>query len=72
MAVRRDEPKAVALYPAAPGGMIVERPPPGLARGKYPVSPVWVSALGGTLLLLTLLYFLLRQRKARASQQERD
>jgi hypothetical protein len=50
----------------APGGIVVERPPPGLARGKYPASPWAIVALGGTLVLGTILYFVLRLRKLRS------
>jgi hypothetical protein len=49
----------------APPGFSVERPPPGLARGKYPVSPILVLAIGLTLVLGTLLYFFLRLRNPR-------
>jgi hypothetical protein len=50
---------------AAPGGFVVERPPPGLARGKYPASPWAIAALGATLVLGAITYFLLRFRKSR-------
>ncbi|HEY4103140.1 MAG TPA: hypothetical protein VGM44_04585 [Polyangiaceae bacterium] len=50
---------------AAPGGFVVERPPAGLARGKYPASPWAIGALGAVLVLGTILYFLLRLRKSR-------
>ena len=46
----------------APNGLIVERPPPGLARGKYPTSPGVVLALGITLVLGSLVYCFLRLR----------
>ncbi len=53
---------------AAPGagGFVVERPPPGLARGKYAASPWAIGALGTALVLATLLYFVLRFRKPRS------
>lgn len=51
---------------ALPGGFVVERPPAGLARGKYATSPWAISALGATLVLGTLLYFVLRLRKPRS------
>ncbi len=47
----------------APSGFVEERPPPGLARGKYPASPWTISLLGAALVLSTLLYFFLRLRK---------
>ena len=50
----------------APGGIVVERPPPGLARGKYPTSPWVIAALGATLIVATILYFVLRLRKPRS------
>ncbi len=51
---------------AAPSGYVVERPPPGLARGKYPSSPLVIGMLGAALVLGTLLYFFLRLRKPRS------
>lgn len=50
---------------SAPSGFVVERPPPGLARGKYPTSPLWIGALGAVLTLVTLAYYFLRLRKPR-------
>ena len=47
----------------APSGFVEERPPPGLARGKYPASPWAISLLGAALVLATLIYFFLRLRK---------
>lgn len=39
---------------------VIERPPPGLARGKYPV-PAWVVlALGATVVLVGVAYFVRR------------
>jgi hypothetical protein len=44
------------------GHTVIERPPPGLARGRYP-APAWaVLALGATLLAFSLLYFVWRLR----------
>ncbi len=44
--------------------VVVERPPEGLARGKYPV-PAWtIGLLGGVLVALGLGYLLLRLRRA--------
>ena len=67
MLFRHDQAAAVQSPPdsAAPSGFLVERPPPGLARGKYPTSPLWIGALGVALVLATLLYYLLRLRKPR-------
>jgi hypothetical protein len=52
---------------AAPGAgeFVVERPPPGLARGKYPASPWAIAALGAALVLGTIVYFVLRFRRPR-------
>jgi len=50
----------------ATDGFVVDRPPPGLARGKYPASSLSVLALGATLIFGTCLYFFLRLRKRRA------
>jgi hypothetical protein len=54
------------LSSGAPGRLVVERPPPGLARGKYPASPWTIATLGAALVLCTLLYFALRFRKPRS------
>ncbi|HEX3774156.1 MAG TPA: hypothetical protein VHV51_06795 [Polyangiaceae bacterium] len=51
---------------SAPGGFVVERPPVGLARGKYPASPWVIGALGAALVLAAIVYFLLRLRKPRS------
>ena len=66
MRFRHDEPASVPRESAAPGGLVVERPPPGLARGKYPASAQAILALGAVLLLATLAYFYFRLRKARS------
>lgn len=50
----------------SPSGFVVERPPPGLARGKYPTSPLTIGLLGTTLVLGALLYYFLRFRKPRS------
>ena len=47
----------------APSGFVVERPPPGLARGKYPTSALCIGALGAALVLVASVYYLLRLRK---------
>ena len=56
---------AAPLESAAHSGFVLERPPPGLARGKYPASPFSIAALGAALLLGTLVYFFLSLRKTR-------
>jgi hypothetical protein len=68
MLFRHDQAAAVQAAPGgtAPSGLLVERPPPGLARGKYPTSPLWIGALGAVLVLGTLLYYFLRLRKLRS------
>lgn len=68
MLFRHDQPAAVQAAPdgGGPSGFLVERPPPGLARGKYPTSPLWIGALGTALVLATLVYYLLRLRKPRS------
>ncbi len=49
--------------------MVVERPAPGLARGKYPF-PAWgIGILGGLLLAVGLVYVLWRYRKQRLRGQ---
>lgn len=48
-----------------PSGFVVERPPPGLARGRYPASAWSIAVLGAALVLTALLYFVVRQRKRR-------
>jgi len=45
------------------GYTVIERPPPGLARGRYP-APAWaVLALGAALFLAVLLYLGWRLRR---------
>ena len=66
MLFRHEEPSLGSTDPAAAGGFIVDRPPPGLARGKYAASPVTILVLGAVLILGTCLYFFFRLRKPRA------
>jgi hypothetical protein len=40
--------------------LVVERPPPGLARGKYP-APAWVVATLGAIVILAGLAYLARR-----------
>jgi hypothetical protein len=56
----------VTTPPAGPR-VVVERPPPGLARGKY-AFPAWgIGILGSVIVLLGLVYvgWRIRQRKQR-------
>jgi hypothetical protein len=46
---------------------VVERPPPGLARGRYPV-PAWTVALLGALVVLVGLAYLVRRFFERAKR----
>jgi hypothetical protein len=57
--------EAPADAPAA-SGVVVERPPPGLARGRYPASQWSIALLGAALVLSTLIYFFVRLRKRRS------
>ncbi|HKO47468.1 MAG TPA: hypothetical protein VJV79_07085 [Polyangiaceae bacterium] len=66
MLFRHAGPSSGPTETAAAGGFVVDRPPPGLARGKYPTSPLVILALGAALILGTCLYFFLRLRKPRA------
>jgi hypothetical protein len=50
----------------APSGFVVERPPPGLARGRYAASEWSIAILGAALVLSALLYFYVRLRKRRS------
>jgi len=45
--------------------IVVERPPPGLARGKYAWPPWGIGLLGGTVVLFGLLYLVWRVRRLR-------
>ena len=65
MLFRHDNPSAAAVGSAAPGSLVVERPPPGLARGRYPASPFAIGLLGALLVFGTLLYFFLKLRNTR-------
>jgi len=66
MLFRHAGPSSGSVEPAAAGGFVVDRPPPGLARGKYPTSPLVIFALGAVLIFGTCLYFFLRLRKPRS------
>ena len=45
---------------ATSGHVVVERPPPGLARGKYPL-PAWaIGLMGGAVVLAGLVYVVTR------------
>jgi hypothetical protein len=44
---------------------VVERPPPGLARGEYAVSAFVVLGVALALVLATLGYYLLRWRRTK-------
>jgi hypothetical protein len=47
------------------GHTVIERPPAGLGRGRYP-APGWVVlGLGGAIVLGALVYLALRVRRAR-------
>jgi hypothetical protein len=49
---------------------VYERPPPGLARGRYP-APAWlVAALGGALFVAVVAFLVLRGRRARRKRSE--
>lgn len=62
----RYEPGTLPPLSSGAPGLVVERPPPGLARGKYPASQWAIGALGATLVLCTVLYFALLFRKPRS------
>lgn len=66
MLFRHDGPSSAPTESAAPGGLIVSRPPPGLARGTYPASPLSIMGLGALLVVGTLVYYFLRFRKPRS------
>lgn len=46
---------------------VTERPPPGLARGPYPVPAAVVAGLAVLLVLIALGYALARRRRSRRS-----
>jgi hypothetical protein len=54
------------LEPPSSAHGVVERPPPGLARGGIVVPGVAVLALSAALVLITLGYYALRLRGARS------
>jgi hypothetical protein len=45
--------------------VVVERPPPGLARGIFVVSPLVVELVSFSLVLVTLAYYVVRLRRPR-------
>lgn len=48
-----------------PGQTVLERPPPGLSRGRYPV-PAWaVLVIGAVIVLLGLVYLVRRTLEGR-------
>jgi len=55
----------LALDPGTVERSVVERPPPGIARGVFPVSPAVVLLLALALALVTGGYYALRLRRAR-------
>jgi hypothetical protein len=59
--------REAAEPPHAPSGRegVVERPPPGLARGIFAVSPLVVTLVTTLLLFLSLGYYTLRLLKLR-------
>jgi hypothetical protein len=65
----RERSRIALAGPEAPrtgesGGMlVVERPPAGLARGKYPASAWLIGLLGGLALLSVTVYFVVRSRR---------
>jgi hypothetical protein len=46
---------------------VVERPPPGLGRGARSVPSAFVIALAATLVVITVIYYVLRFRRGRRS-----
>lgn len=59
-----NDPASQAQTAEAPAGprTVIERPPPGLARGRYPVSAWVVSTLGAAVVLGGILYLARRWR----------
>jgi len=53
-----------AESPAPAASVRIERPPPGLARGREP-GPAWLIAVLGGLALLVALAFYVRRVRAR-------
>lgn len=50
---------------AAGPRIVIERPPPGLARGKY-AWPAWgIATAGGIVIALALAYFVWRYLRSR-------
>lgn len=61
---------AAAPAPTATGpSYVVERPPPGLARGRYPV-PAWlVATLAAVMVAAIVAFFVIRRRRARRGRR---
>ena len=45
--------------------IVVERPPPGLAQGRYPWPPWGILLLGGSIVAIALSYLAWRMLRAR-------
>lgn len=45
--------------------VVVERPPPGIGRGVFVVSPLVVELVSFSLVLVTLAYYAFRLRRPR-------
>jgi hypothetical protein len=57
-----------ASPPSREDGMVVvkvDRPPPGLARGKYAWPPAAIASLGGIVVLVAATWMLWRWRRAK-------
>ncbi len=60
------EPAEAGVAATTSARIIVERPPPGLARGKYAWPPWAIGTLGASVLLIGVCYYawrLLRRKR---------
>ena len=51
--------------PSSQAREVIERPPPGLARGKFAASPWAIGLLGAAIVAIALAYVLWRARRRR-------
>lgn len=62
-------PTTTAPVAAPTGTTVVERPPPGIARGRFPAPPWAVAVLAVVLVAGIVAFFVLRHRRAQKARR---